>query len=95
MASTKVTFSLDDETISCLEQTAERLRRAKSQVVREAIHEYAARADRLSEAERLQMLRTLAQALARIPARSAKEVDRELAALRKVRRSAGRGGAAR
>jgi len=93
MASTKVTFSLDDETISCLEQTAERLRRAKSRVVREAIREYAARADRLGEAERLHLLATLDEALARIPERPAEEVDRELAELRRARRGGGRGGA--
>lgn len=88
----KVTFSLDDETVSQLERTADRLRRPKSQVVREAIREYAARADRLSEAERLQMLRALDEAIASIPERPARQVDRELARLREARRSGGRGG---
>ncbi|HVS04219.1 MAG TPA: ribbon-helix-helix protein, CopG family, partial [Thermoanaerobaculia bacterium] len=64
MASIKVTFSLDEETVSQLKQTADRLRRAKSQVVREAIHEYAARADRLSESERRRLLKELDEALA-------------------------------
>ncbi|HVR28706.1 MAG TPA: hypothetical protein VMS86_04160, partial [Thermoanaerobaculia bacterium] len=75
-------------------QTADRLRRAKSQVVREAIHEYAARADRLSESERRRLLKELDEALAAVPPRPAEEVDRELAKLREARRGGGRGGAA-
>lgn len=94
MASIKVTFSLDEETVSQLKQTADRLRRAKSQVVREAIHEYAARADRLSESERRRLLKELDEALAAVPPRPAEEVDRELAKLREARRGGGRGGAA-
>ncbi len=92
MATIKATFSFDEDTVARLEQTAERLGRAKSQVVRAAIHEYAARADRLSEAERLHLLRTLDEALGRIPDRPAEEVDRELEALREARRIGGRGG---
>lgn len=95
MASIKATFSLDDETIRCLEQAADRLRRSKSQVVREAIRDYAARADRLSEAERLRLLRCLDEAVASIPGRSAEGVDRELAELRETRRRGGRGGGGR
>ena len=88
----KVTFSLDDETISRLEQTAERLQRAKSQVVREAIHDYAARAGRLGEAERLRLLKALDEMLPRIPRRPAEQVDQELARLREARAGTGRGG---
>lgn len=88
-----MTFSLDSETIARLETTAERLRQPKSQVVREAIADYAARADRLSEQERLRLLRVLDESLGRIPARPASEVDRELQGLREARRSGGRGGA--
>jgi predicted transcriptional regulator len=89
---TKVTFSVDDETIEQLTRTAERLRRSKSQVVREAIQEYAARADRLTEAERQRLLKDLEECLRRIPERPAADVDRELAALRRARRSGGRAG---
>ena len=87
----KVTFSLDEETISRLEQTAERLQRAKSQVVREAIHDYAARAGRLGEAERLRLLKALDEMLPRIPRRPARQVDRELTLLREARAGSGRG----
>jgi len=92
MASIKGTFSLDDETITKLDRTAEYLGRPKSQVVREAIHEYAARVDRLPEAERLRLLDTLDRVLAPIPERPEEEVERELDDLRQARRLGGRGG---
>ncbi len=92
MALKKVTFSLDSETIARLETTAERLRQPKSQVVREAIADYAARADRLSEMEKIRLLRALDESLDRIPDKPAAEVDRELEALREARQAGGRGG---
>ena len=55
----KVTYSLDDATVRRIRRTAERLGRPQSQVVREAVAEYDARTDRLSEAERLRMLEVL------------------------------------
>jgi len=44
----RVTFSLDDATVARIRQTAARLRKPQSLVVREAVADYAARADRLS-----------------------------------------------
>ncbi|MGH9458519.1 MAG: ribbon-helix-helix protein, CopG family, partial [Thermoanaerobaculia bacterium] len=46
----KVTFTLDDATLERLATTAERLRKPKSAVVREAIADYHERAGRLGEA---------------------------------------------
>ena len=43
----RVTFSLDEATVAEIRRTAARLKRPQSQVVREAVAEYAARADRL------------------------------------------------
>ena len=62
-----VTFSLDDATVERLRRTASRLGRAQSQIVREAVAEYAARADRLSESERRQLLAVSADWSARRP----------------------------
>jgi len=90
MAAVKMTFSLDAETAKRLEQTSERLGKPKSQVVRDAIRDYSLRADRLSEAERLQMLDTFDRVVARIPRKSATQVDRELRRVREARRSGGR-----
>lgn len=86
----KVTFTLDDETVRRLRSTSLRLAKPQSQVVREAVQDYAARVGRLSEVERLRMLKTFDDVIERIPARPSREVDRELKALRDARRKGGR-----
>jgi predicted transcriptional regulator len=45
----KVTFSLDDETVQLLRRVAERSRKAQSLVVREAVAQYAAREEKLTD----------------------------------------------
>jgi hypothetical protein len=90
MASTKVTFTLDQETVRRIDTAAERLSLPKSQVVREAIQEYYDRIGRLSESERLRMLHVFDEVVARMARRSAREVDRELKAIREARLSGGR-----
>jgi len=57
MATVKVTFTLDRETVGRLRQASERLSKPKSAVVREAIHDFSERVGRLSERERLRELR--------------------------------------
>lgn len=89
----KVTFTLDDATVARLRQAAERLAKPQSQVVREAVADYALRAGRLTEQERLRLLAEFDAVVPRIPARPVKEVDRELEAVRAARRRGGRGGA--
>lgn len=90
MASVKVTYSVDAETVARLERAAERLGVPKSQVVREAIADYSARIDRLSERERLRLLRVFDEVVPVIPERPLAEVEAELAALRRARRGGGR-----
>jgi hypothetical protein len=90
MALQKVTFSLDVETVTRLRTAAERLHMPYSQVVREAIAEYASRVGRLSDAERVALLRTFDQLLPPVPARPASEVAAELRAIRAARRRGGR-----
>jgi len=90
MATTKVTFTLDQATISRLQEAATRLTMPKSEVVRAAIAEYYERLGRLSESERLRLLRAFDELVPRIPARSAAEVDRELKSIRRARRTGGR-----
>jgi hypothetical protein len=82
----RVTFSLDDATVAEIRRTAARLRTAQSQVVRDAVAEYAARSDRVSERERLRMLGVLERLRENKPARSAKEVDAEILGVRAARR---------
>jgi len=91
MALQKVTFSLDTETVARLRRAAERLGLPQSQVVREAVAEFAAGVGRLSEAERTNLLRTFDRLVPGIPERPAAAVDAELSALRAARRRGGRG----
>lgn len=86
----RATFTLDEETETVLRRTAERLSKAKSEVVREAIQEYGARAGRLSEAERLRLLAVFDEQVARIPERPLAEVEAELERIRDGRRAGGR-----
>jgi hypothetical protein len=90
MASLKVTFTLDSKTIERLEGAADKLSIPKSEVVREAIAEFYERLGRLSERERLALLRTFDDVVPRIAPRSRKDVDRELIAIRQARKTGGR-----
>ncbi len=90
MATIKMTFSLDDVTVSRLEDAAATLGKPKSEVVREAIVDYADRLGRLTEAERRRMLVVFDDRLGAIPRRSAAVVDAELAEVRRARRGGGR-----
>jgi predicted transcriptional regulator len=86
----KVTFTLDDATVAEIRRTAQRLGRPQSQVVREAVADYAARADRVSERERLRIVGVL-KALRDAPkSRRAAAVHAELRELRDARRRGGR-----
>ena len=85
-----MTFTLDDATVSRINDAALRLGVPKSEVVREAISEYHERIGQLSERERLRLLNTFDEMVKRIPARDAAAVDGELRALRKARRAGGR-----
>ena len=86
----RITFSLDDATVAQIRQTAARLRTPQSHVVRDAVADFAARTDRLSERERQHRLGVL-EALRDVKAtRPAAEVDAELRAIRSARRAGGR-----
>jgi len=86
----KVTFTLDDQTIRLLALTAERLKKPKSEIVREAVADYHDRAGRLSEAEKQRMLQIIARAAKMKPSRPQSEVDREIEDIRAARRTGGR-----
>jgi hypothetical protein len=90
MASTKVTFTLDETTIARLQDSATRLSLPKSQVVREAIQDFHERIGQLSERERLRMLRAFDEMVPLIPKRSLRTVTIELNAIRRARKAGGR-----
>lgn len=90
MATSKVTFTLDEATLVRLQDAADQLSKPKSEIVREAIHDYHERLGRLSESERTRMLRVLDEYLSNAPKQSSEAVDRELAGIRRARKSGGR-----
>jgi len=69
-----------------IRRAAERLGKPQSQVVREAVAEYDARTDRLSEAERLRMLDVLDRWRKEHTPRSPESVEAELREIRESRR---------
>ena len=75
----KVTFTLDDQTIERLCNAAERLKKPKSEIVRDAVADYHERIGKLSEAERLRLLKILERMRSSPPTRPQAEVDREIA----------------
>jgi len=77
----KVTFTLDEATVSRLRLAARRLKKPQSQVVREAIQDYS---------ERLRLLEIFDRLVPKIPARAVSEVDREIHSLRRAHRAGGR-----
>ena len=86
----RVTFSLDDATVAQIRQTANRLRKPQSHVVREAVADYAERTDRLSERERRQAMDVLERLRGARPTRPVASVDAELRSLGVARRAGGR-----
>lgn len=89
MASVKATFTLDGDTMRELALAAERTGKPKSAVVREAIHDYSQRTDRVSERERLERLRVFDEVMAGPTTGSQAEADAEIAEIRAGRRAAG------
>ena len=87
-----MTFTLDRETVGRLRQASERLAKPQSAVVREAIHDFSDRVGRLSERERLRLLRVFDEVVPRISLRPTSQVKREIEEVRRARRAGGRGG---
>ncbi|MGC4081748.1 MAG: ribbon-helix-helix protein, CopG family [Vicinamibacterales bacterium] len=81
----KVTFTLDDETVTTLKRLAERSRRPQSQVVREAVAHYAAREAKLDPEEQARLLAAVRRVREMHPTRSQADVDAELLELRRSR----------
>ncbi|MBI2203926.1 MAG: ribbon-helix-helix protein, CopG family [Candidatus Rokubacteria bacterium] len=82
----KVTYTFDDETVDRVRRISARLGKPQSMVVREAIKEYEARADRLSDDERTRMLGALDRLMQEPPTRSDAAVETELREIHAARR---------
>lgn len=86
----KFTFVFDEPTAAALKATAARLGKSQSLVVREAVAEYAARAGRLTDAERRRMLAAIDAMVRRAPTRAGRDVQSEISDVRRARRAGGR-----
>jgi len=86
----KMTFTFDEQTVETLRRAAARLKKPQSVIVREAIQDYANRADRLSDDERKRMLKVVDRMMARPAERTEAEVNTEIAEIRAARKSGGR-----
>ena len=82
----KVTFTLDEATVELIRSIAERKKRPRSQVLREAVAVYGAQEEKLDAATRERKLRLLEELMAQPPTRPQGEVDKELRELRQARR---------
>ena len=83
----KLTFSLDDETVDRLRAEARRSRKPQSLIVREAIAHYTAQEARLDDEERQRLLGVLRRIRSRPDTRVEADVDGELRAIRRSRRT--------
>ena len=90
MKTVTVAFPLDTTTVSLLNEIAGRLGKSKGAIVREAIQHFHGPSGRLSERERLRMLRVFDKLVPQIPARNLKSVEAEIRAIRRARRGGGR-----
>ncbi len=86
----KLTFTVDERTVEILRETAARLKKPQSAVFREAIRDFAERAERLTNEERDRLLSVLDRIRARKPTRPQHEADAEIRSIRSSRRTGGR-----
>lgn len=86
----KLTFSLDEQTVTRLKRLAKQTRKPQSLIVREAIERYGSEPDRYSPEETAERLRRFDELMSRIPIRPQADTDAELAELRRARRHGGR-----
>jgi hypothetical protein len=84
---TKMTFTLDDETVDAIRAIAARKQKPQSQIVREAVASYARQEDRLDDAERARRLRVLDEVMAQPRTRPQGHVEKELREVRRGRRA--------
>jgi predicted transcriptional regulator len=86
----KLTFSMDQPTADTLRRAAERTGKSQSAVVREAIAQYEARADRLTAAERERLTSLMEEIITGPPTRSPAAINTEIREIRRARRQGGR-----
>jgi predicted transcriptional regulator len=83
----KVTFTLDSETVDAIRTLARRKNKPQSLVVREAVACYARQEEKLTDDERERRLRVADELLAHPQTRPQSDVDEELREVRRARRA--------
>ncbi len=83
---TKVTFTLDDETVEVIRAIAARSHKPRSLVVREAVAAYSRQEAKLDHDERARRLGVLDDLTSQPKTRPQRDVDEELREIRSVRR---------
>jgi metal-responsive CopG/Arc/MetJ family transcriptional regulator len=86
----KVTFTFDEQTVETLRRAAARSKKPQSAVVREAIQDYAKRAEMMNDEERRHMLKVFDRVVGLIPPQSQSAADAEISEIRAVRKGGGR-----
>jgi hypothetical protein len=89
MAVTKVTYTLDEETLRFIDDAAKIQHKPKSQVIRDAMKDYHARLGRLSEAERQRRLHAFDRLYPQIKLKTQEEARAELREIRESRQLSG------
>jgi predicted transcriptional regulator len=87
----KVTFTLDDATVKQIRDSAARLNQPQSAIVREAVKQYSQRNGKMSEEERVRRLALFDALVPLIRKRPQREVEAELAEIRRARGHGWRG----
>ena len=83
----KVTYTLDEETVQRVRKLAQRTKKPQSQIVREAVAHYAALEDKLTPEEQEHQRALIRRLRDTLPTRRAAAVDAELEELRRSRRT--------
>lgn len=85
MATQKVTYTLDAETVNAIKRAAKESGKPQSWIVREAVAQYGMRRDKMSPAERLHKLKVFRELRKAGPFISRADADAEIEEIRKAR----------
>jgi hypothetical protein len=90
VAKVRITLAIDESTLASVDKAAARLSKPRAEMLRQAIESRYPNTGPISKEERARMLRVLDELMASPPTRPQREVDREIAEIRRARRSGGR-----
>ena len=89
----KMTFNFSEETAAHLKEAACRLKKTKTDIVREGIEDVYKKSDKMSDEERQRKIAILKEYAKKLPTRPPGEAAREIEEIRRSRRTGWRPGA--